>query len=124
MAAEEFRLPKKGDSLIAEAGDPKTLFADLLTGNWASYADGYKTAADKLVDMLEGNAPEDVLILPIIFMYRHYLELKLKYLIGALDVLSETQMPPAQFMTHNLPTLWAYVKDRQGCIRGTPLDKG
>jgi hypothetical protein len=123
MVEEEFRLPENGDVLVTEGGDPKTLFADWLMGNWASYADGYKKAADMLVERLEGNAPEDILILPIIFTYRHYLELKLKYLISALDVLSDTKMSANQFMTHNLTTLWAYVKDHLGCIRGKPLDK-
>ena len=39
--------------------DEKVLFSDFLVGNWSFFADGYKLAADMLVDQVEGNPPED-----------------------------------------------------------------
>lgn len=122
MAQDEFEIrnPKNGDHLIEEGGDPQTLFGDWIKGNWASYADGYKAAADLLVEKIEGHAPEDILILPIVFMYRHHVELRLKYIITALDVLSRTQIP--NLAIHTLNPLWDYVKNHLGCIRGGPFD--
>jgi hypothetical protein len=122
MAGDEFqiRYPKNGDHLIEQGGDVKTLFADWIEGRWVSYADGYKAAADILVDKIEGQAPEDILILPVVFMYRHHVELRLKYIVTALDALSQTQMP--NFITHNIITLWNYVKAHLDCIRGGPFD--
>lgn len=115
----EIRYPKNGDHLVEECGDPQTLFGDWIKGRWASYADGYKTAADILVEKIEGHAPEDILILPIVFMYRHHIELRLKYIITALDVLSQTQIP--NLAIHNLVPLWDYVKNHLCCIRGGPF---
>lgn len=122
MAQDEFeiRYPRNGDHLIEEGGDPQTLFGDWIKGRWFSYADGYKAAADLLVEKIGGHAPEDILVLPIVFMYRHHVELKLKYIITALDVLSQTQIP--NLITHNLIALWDYVKAHLGCIRGGPFD--
>ena len=116
----EIRYPKNGDHLIEEGGDVRTLFGDWIKGKWFSYVDGYKAAADLLVDKIEGRAPEDILVLPIVFMYRHHVELKLKYIITAIDVLSQTQIP--NLITHNLIALWNYVKVHLGCIRGGPFD--
>lgn len=118
----EIRYPRNGDHLIEEGGDRQTLFGEWIRGRWISYADGYKTAADLLVEKIEGHAPEDILILPIVFMYRHHIELRLKYIITALDVLSGTQIQ--NLAIHNLIPLWDYVKDHLDCIRGGPFDPG
>src|SRR5262249_21334416 len=61
---------------------------------------------------------EDRMILPIIFMYRHYVELKLKHIIIELDRLSGTKLSPKKFGNHNLNSLWSYVVAQQACIRG------
>jgi len=55
--------------------DEKVLFSNFLVGNWSFFADGYKLAADMLVDQAEGNPPEDCLIAPILFLYRHWVDL-------------------------------------------------
>lgn len=107
--------PKRGDKLIAP-GD-KTLFADWMAGQWHWYPDAYKKAADKLVGQIEGHAFEDVLIFPVIFLYRHFVELKLKELIKELDNLSGTRISDSDFKTHRLGPLWNYVKAHLGCIR-------
>lgn len=51
---------------------------------WIAYAEGYKKAADILVERVtarEAEAEQDFLGYPIGFLYRHYLELILKSLI-------------------------------------------
>jgi len=45
------------------------------------YSDGYLLAADRLVEGYTESPPEDVLIYPILFLYRHHIELELKMLI-------------------------------------------
>ena len=52
--------------------------------DWDSYAQGYKEAADQLVTRM-GESPisHDFLVYPIVFLYRHYLELRLKELLVA-----------------------------------------
>lgn len=112
--------PKLTDTLIEYGGwkAEKTLFSDLLSGNWYFYAHGYKQAADLLVDTLTGEPPQDSLILPIVFLYRHFVELKLKDIILSLDRLCGSEMKDVG--THDLLPLWAYLKDHLNCLRDEP----
>jgi hypothetical protein len=49
---------------------------------WTAYADGYKKAADLLVEQTKQDmVAQDYVIYPVGFLYRHYLELRLKSLI-------------------------------------------
>lgn len=50
---------------------------------WDLYADGYREAADHLVErIVEGQSLTlDTIVYPIVFLYRQYLELRLKQLI-------------------------------------------
>ena len=53
-----------------------------LGDDWELYVNGYKQAADALVEhvkQIHGN--QDTLVFPIVFLYRQYLELRLKQLI-------------------------------------------
>jgi len=84
------------------------LFSDFLIGNWSFFADGYKLAADRLVDQVEGNPPEDCLIAPILFLYRHWVELKLKELILSLKAFSVAEITRPNH--HRLYHLWSIVK--------------
>ena len=95
--------------------DEKVLFSDFLVGNWNFFADGYKLAADMLVDQIEGNAREDCLIAPVLFLYRHWIEIKLKELIVSLNVFSVTEITRPNH--HNLYQLWSTVKSNLHCLR-------
>jgi hypothetical protein len=119
---EEIQYPKKGDTLIQGGGrrKEKTLFADWLAGDWGMYPDGYKMAADMVVDTMTGESWEDRLILPIISMYRHYVEVKLKHIIIEYDKLSGTRIDANKFGKHNLNSLWSYLLSRMGCVRSEP----
>lgn len=49
---------------------------------WSTYATGYKKAADIVVDQVKnGIGYQDFLVYPVMFLYRHYLELAIKNLI-------------------------------------------
>ena len=52
-----------------------------------------KAAADLLVEKIEGNARRHFDFGYRLLLYRHYVELKLKYIITALDVVSQTAVP-------------------------------
>ena len=74
-------------------------------GNWAPYVDGYRTAADRLVEVAAADrAVLDTVIYPIVFLYRQYLELSLKAMIRDLDVLLEHNRRPPKH--HCLPRLF------------------
>lgn len=95
--------------------DEKVLFSNFLVGNWSFFADGYKLAADMLVDQVEGNPPEDCLIAPILFLYRHWVELKLKELILSLKVFSVAEITRPNH--HHLYDLWSIVNSNLHCLR-------
>ena len=120
---EEIIYPRLTHYLIEQGGwkEEKTLFSDLIAGNWYFYAQGYKRAADILVDTTHGEPWDDSLILPIVFLYRHFVELKLKDIILALDHLGGTTME--KLGTHDLIPLWNYLKDHLNCIRHEIVDK-
>ncbi len=75
--------PQKGDKLFVE-GDDWYYVACLndKRDNLGLYIVGYKEAGDILVkNIIESRSHHDSLVFPIVFMYRHYLELRLKQLI-------------------------------------------
>lgn len=113
----EFEDLKLGDKLIRnEANEGKVLFSQSLRGNWDLYAEGYKLAADMLVDQIEGTPLEDRLLCPVLFMYRHFIELKLKNLISNLKVLSTNEF--AFKFNHKLYEPWSIVRSNLDCLRG------
>jgi len=73
---------------------------------WLTYALGYKEAADRLVAELERERRrQDVLVYPIVYLYRHYLELAIKGLIRqAQKLLEDPIRVPAK---HTIVQLWS-----------------
>ena len=73
------------------------------------YPTGYKMAAEKLVE-LTVNEPHnaDYLVFPIVFLYRQYLELRLKHLI--FDGSEVLGIPPNFPKTHRIDLLWESCK--------------
>jgi hypothetical protein len=66
--------PEAGANLNACLDGPPT--------DWDIYAEGYKRAGDILVQyVIENDLAQYLLVYPIGFMYRHYVELRLKHLI-------------------------------------------
>ncbi len=66
---------------------------------------GYLNAADKLVGMvIERQALADEMLYPVCFLYRHYVELALKEIIGLGGLLRHESWLSEE--GHNLCTLW------------------
>lgn len=71
---------------------------------WHLYAEGYHQAAEKLYALwLENQRSPDHLIYPMMFLCRHYVELRLKELIQAAESLLE--LPTEWKLDHNLDFL-------------------
>ncbi len=98
--------PEKGDKLF-DSGDDWWNNACLNYGadDWELYIGGYKKAGDVLVNHIkETHRDQDFLVFPIVFVYRQYLELRLKKLIRDCKILSDEQ--PDFPKGHKLRELW------------------
>lgn len=73
--------------------------------SWCIYADGFKRAADLLVENVKTTYDINTVIFPILFLYRQYVELSLKEIIGYGQYLSEHE--EVRQGGHNLKNLWA-----------------
>lgn len=76
---------------------------------WVAYADGYKKAADILVErVIQAASDQDFLVYPICFHYRQYLELRLKGMIAVGHQLRGTrgQLPNH----HDIAKLWKQAR--------------
>jgi len=73
------------------------------------YSQGYKDAADRLVEYAQTDSTSiNLIVFPILFLYRHYIELALKEII-----LTATQYLKKEHSTinsHNLSQLWKETK--------------
>ncbi|MDH2363774.1 hypothetical protein [Priestia megaterium] len=106
----EFKLPQLGNKLFISGnydsmsyiGTKKPLeHLDL-------FAIGYKGAADELAEKSassHSNLTKDSLVYPVIFLYRHYLELRLKQMY-----LRFTDNPDTKNLNHNLLITWEKTK--------------
>lgn len=78
--------------------------------DWDAYAWGYRDAADVLVEQCLADAAlsPDVMVYPIAFLYRHFLEARLKELTrrGGLLVDRQAEVPTH----HSLSQLWTQVR--------------
>jgi hypothetical protein len=80
---ESVAWPELGDKLFKVSPDDQHNASLNMGGKgWESYAYGYKKAADMLaMRFLEDCKGADIVGYPILFLYRHYIELRLKALI-------------------------------------------
>lgn len=105
-----FRWPKAGDRLFAQS-DQQRENADLNLfgfGRTWRMTSGYKMAADFMVERACADYHEkDLLVFPIIFNYRHYVELALKSLIAEYG---PTVGVEANWKSHDLLVLWQTLK--------------
>ena len=77
--------------------------------DWDTYAMGYKRASDILVQYVaDANWDQDFLVYPIAFLYRQYLELRLKELIFVSSRLLDQDVRIPK--THDLVSLWRQAR--------------
>jgi hypothetical protein len=72
---------------------------------WVGYIEGYRMAGDILVDRVRATrGDQDFLVYPIVFVYRHYVELSLKHLRELLLHLEDQSVRMSN--EHDLRVLW------------------
>lgn len=108
--------PKKGTKAFVPAKtDAKYFYLPSLFMGLPIHAEAFKTAAEMLLDvhLSEKRGPSrDTLLLPVIYLYRHGLELKLKDLVrvGARRDFFDSEKVTKVLEGHSLAKLWTKVK--------------
>lgn len=123
MKDTEIPWPGKGDKAFKDVpfsptgASPHWLseISDLLGGDYQSaIVAGFKEAADKVVDSLVATKERmDVFFFPVVYLYRHAIELCLKGLVNDgiyLRILKDDQDLQDILASHNLHSLWSKVR--------------
>lgn len=73
-----------------------------------AYTEGYRRAADILIGHIDASGrDQDFLVYPVLFLYRHHLELLIKQIIGlSLALAEEPDRHQYKKDDHNLNNLW------------------
>jgi len=115
--ASRIAVPKKGDRLFR--GDLRDWMNNAclnVMGNGDPYAykAGYRRGAEILIDYVcQNGRDQDFLVYPIIFLYRHHLELMLKRVIRCVPYLIDARLTNEQkqhLEKHRLDLLWKDLK--------------
>jgi len=90
------------------------------------YSLGYREGARRLANhVLETYSDQDTLIFPIVYLYRHHIELVLKRLLVVASSVVDRQLTPAELKhlgMHRLDLLWADLKPMlSACYRKANL---
>jgi hypothetical protein len=80
------------------------------TSRWQLYSSGFLHAADRLVEGCGDHAHEDELIYPILSLYRHHLELELKYVLRCCPACND-QLRQWLKTKHSLVALWNKIHE-------------
>jgi hypothetical protein len=112
--------PRKGERLFrGDLRDWKNN-ACLRQGDDYAYREGYLRGAQLLVQQVgETSRDQDFLVYPIVFLYRHYIELTLKDIITRARYLVERELSEAEkkhLTSHRLDLLWNDFKPLSGDI--------
>ena len=105
----EFRWPRQGDRAFVTPANPSenANIDESGQSRLVLMTDGYKTAGDLMVEAAgQDRLTRDTLVFPIIFNYRHFLEISLKYLLATYGA---TVGIEPNWRSHDLATLWGSV---------------
>ena len=107
ILATEFRWPRQGDKPFVVADDPYSN-AEIAEDGFARLVlmtDGYKKAGDLMVEAsTEDLLTRAIVVCPVIFNYRQFLELSLKYQLATYG--PSVGIRP-NWHTHDLAVLWS-----------------
>lgn len=109
---EDMPWPQKGDVLLGPGDDwPNNACLNFTKGPESAnlYARGYRIGAEYLADyVMNMHRHQDVLVYPIVFMWRHYVELRLKEIIRS----ASTSMDDSTELKldHKLHALWKRLR--------------
>ena len=106
ILSRPFRWPKAGDKLFTTSPrwDGNALLEPHARSRLVLMMSGYKRGADLMVERsAEHRYDRDTLVFPILFNYRQYIELSLKYLVATYG---RTVGVEAVWNSHDLTRLW------------------
>lgn len=118
-----FRWPRKGDRLLrsSDAWDKAISFSDATTRH-ADIWSGYMRAGEALIDVCNREPSErHKLIYPILFSYRHGLEMAMKWIVSRYGKYAGVSPPEP---VHNLWQLWQSCKLIFDCFGGGDPEVG
>src|SRR4051812_19619856 len=102
--------PKKGNKAFVENDDDRAFHIRSIINQFPHHADTFRNAAETLLDThIEGDdRHRDELFLPIAYLYRHSIELRLKNIvaIGMAMGFYDREKAKAAMLDHNLASLW------------------
>jgi hypothetical protein len=106
MSESSIPWPRKGDHLFKGDDDWwHNACLNFLPDQWGIYADGYKLAGDILVEHVKNaRRNQDILVFPIVFLYRQYIELRVKEIIR--DGNQLLRIPESFPKHHKINELW------------------
>ena len=114
MADAELNWPKKGDKLFVGALPDWQHNACIgylgdSVSNWDLYVEGYRKAADAIVGhLMEDRSELDFMVFPVVYLYRHHVEIALKTIIMLARRLNDEEggVPTG----HKLLDLWRMAR--------------
>lgn len=117
MEEDQVPWPIKGEQLFKpDTGERSNACLNFTCDQFNLYATGYKRAGDLLVEHVERtNSNQDILIYPIAFLYRQYLELQLKEIIIKGNIL--LGIPGSYPKDHRLNILWVRCRRIIECLK-------
>jgi hypothetical protein len=124
LLALNFVWPEKGDKLFSPPTGVSTgaLIHPHSSTRLIYMAEGYRIAANLLVKHCIDHVPDrDLVVYPIVFCYRHFLELTLKWMLQAFGY--TVGMKP-NWKDHDLATLWKQFKAMPGEYGAGSQDEG
>ena len=119
----EIRWPSEGDKPFVSSNDPSenTHIAEDGFIKLVLMTEGYKSAGDLMVEYAVRHESErDLLVFPIVFNYRQFLELSLKY---QLATYGPTVGIEPNWSSHDLAKLWGEFLDMLGRYGTTDPDE-
>lgn len=123
ILTQTFRWPQPGDRLfqVSPHWDGNACVADHPHSRMVLMMSGYKRAADLMVEQAtRQRADRDTLVFPILFNYRQFLELSLKYLIATYGITVEVD---PIWDTHDLTKLWVRFAEVMDGFGADPADE-
>jgi hypothetical protein len=94
---------------VFRVGEPNRNLAWIpQTGSqWDRYAEGYREAADRIYQSWR-EISNDALAFPIVFLFRHYVELRIKELLQSVERLLD--LPKGWTRSHDIADLWRRLR--------------
>jgi hypothetical protein len=125
QAAQRVGGLRRNDSLFAP-GELAVLVGGMGTfDSWERYQEGYYDAARLCIqNMGEGGIDQARMVYPILFLYRHYLELMLKSILMEAAATFRRPLQAGTAHEHNLLKLWDGLRSMIELERKRPMLRG